>query len=137
MKTTIESSAQLTAAIQRCMPSGQQTVLNSLLDELEAYRAAPVAPGPDLVKALRLLEGAQAKALLATKSHSRQVRDGIRVAIAAYRVQLDVLTHRNRTSFLMARLEAKYAKYGLAQVPDRETVKEEIDGTYEINADSL
>jgi hypothetical protein len=68
-----------------------------------------------------------AKAKDASGAHSQQVSDGIKQAITIHRHQLEVLAHHNRTSYLMVRLGANPAKYGLKQVPDRETVKAIID----------
>lgn len=75
------------------------------------------------------------KALEASYAHSQQVSDGITLAIEAHRLQLEVLPHRNRTSFLMERLQANFKKFGLKQTPDRETVKPLIDAAFEIDAD--
>jgi len=87
-------------------------------------------------RACNALSKRQQTARLNGQVRPQQVSDGINRAIELHRRQLEVLPHRDRTSFLMARLQASPVKYGLKQTPDRETVKPLIDAAFKIDADS-
>lgn len=97
---------------------------NRLIDLMPPEHAALVR------KACNTHQKACKKALQATTAHSQRVSTGITQAIELHRKQLEVLAHHNRTSYLMARLQANPTKYGLAQTPDRETVKKLIDADF-------
>lgn len=123
MKATHESSAQLTAAIQRCMPSGQQTVLNSLLDELEVLRAVqgqgqgqdqPV-PNP----------AAAARAANARAQRTKALHAAIDQALVQYALQINAWTgsRRSKAEWLRRRMEAD----GITPVPSWRVVDEYLN----------
>lgn len=74
----------------------------------------------------------QAHALRNTQTRSEALEAKIRQAIEHYAVKkLNDLDHCERTGYLMDRFEAgKWQQFGLKQIPDRETVKREVDKYY-------
>lgn len=129
MKTTFDSTGQDDRERERRLGSVLWNKTKLLLDELQRLQAKQ--PDPERVqRALASYDRACKKAKEARDAHSLKVQAGIATAIELHRRQLEVLPHRNRTSFLMVRLQVNPKKYGLKQAPDRETVKPLIDAEF-------